>query len=67
MGFIPQELRTDHGAEYTSEDMRRVGREIGMNIVLAPPATGSMKGIVEQSFHQFQELVRSAAGGRESL
>lgn len=63
MGFIPQELRTDHGAEYTSEDMRRVGREIGMNIVLAPPATGSMKGIVEQSFHQFQELVRSAAGG----
>ena len=63
MGFIPQELRTDHGSEYTSEDMRRVGREIGMNIVLAPPATGSMKGIVEQSFHQFQELVRSAAGG----
>ena len=63
MGFIPQELRTDHGAEYTSEDMRRVGREIGMNIVLAPPATGSMKGLVEQSFHQFQELVRSAAGG----
>ena len=51
MGFIPQELRTDHGAEYTSEDMRRVGREIGMNIVLAPPATGSMKGLVEQSFH----------------
>ena len=63
MGFIPQELRTDHGAEYTSEDMRRVGREIGMNIVLAPQATGSMKGLVEQSFHQFQELVRSAAGG----
>lgn len=63
MGFIPQELRTDHGAEYTSEDMRRVGREIGMNIVLAPPATGSMKGLVEQSFHQFQELMRSAAGG----
>lgn len=24
MGFIPQELRTDHGAEYTSEDMRRI-------------------------------------------
>lgn len=63
MGFIPQELRTDHGAEYTSEDMRRVGREIGMNIVLAPPATGSMKGLVEQSFHQFQELVRGAAAG----
>lgn len=63
MGFIPQELRTDHGAEYTSEDMRRVGREIGMNIVLAPPATGSMKGLVEQSFHQFQEILRGAASG----
>ena len=63
MEFIPQELRTDHGAEYTSEDMRRVGREIGMNIVLAPPATGSMKGLVEQSFHQFQELIRGAANG----
>jgi len=60
---MPQELRTDHGSEYTSEDMRRVGREIGMNIVLAPPATGSLKGLVEQSFHQFQEILRSAASG----
>ena len=62
-GFIPLELRTDHGAEYTSEDVRRIGREIGMNITLVPPATGSMKGLVEQAFHQFQEIMRGAAGG----
>ena len=63
-GFVPMELRTDQGAEYTSGDMRRIGREIGMNITLVAPGTGSLKGLVEQAFHQFQELLRGAAAGK---
>lgn len=62
-GFVPMELRTDHGAEYTSSDIRRIGREIGMNLSLVAPGTGSLKGLVEQAFHQFQELLRGAAAG----
>lgn len=62
-GFVPMELRTDQGAEYTSEDIRRIGRETGMNISLVAPGTGSLKGLVEQAFHQFQEMLRGAAGG----
>lgn len=63
VGFIPQELRVDHGSEYTSAELRRVHAELGMNINLVAPATGSLKGLVEQSFHQFQEYLRGAGAG----
>ena len=62
-GFLPSELRTDHGAEYTSSDVRRLGRETGINLSLVAPGTGSLKGLVEQAFHQFQEKLRGSAEG----
>ena len=61
-GFIPGEIRADHGSEYTSEDVRRIGRETGMNISLVAPGTGSLKGLVEQTFHQFQERLGASGG-----
>lgn len=62
-GFLPNEIRTDHGSEYTSSDIRRINTEIGMNISLVAPATGSLKGLVEQAFHQFHEIIRGSAQG----
>lgn len=55
---LPLRLRSDNGAEYISYEMERICNEIGINAELAPPGTGSYKGIVEQSFHQFQNGLR---------
>ena len=62
-GFLPGEIRSDHGAEYTSSDVERIVRETGINLTLVPPGTGSLKGLVEQSFHQFQTMLGSVSGG----
>lgn len=61
--FLPAEVRVDQGAEYVSKDFRRMGKELGFSIVLVPPGAGSLKGLVEQSFHQFQEFLRTEAKG----
>lgn len=56
--FVPQSIRVDHGSEYISKALRRFGQETGIDITLVPPGMGSMKGIVESSFHQFQSKLR---------
>lgn len=61
--FLPAEVRVDQGSEYISKSFRRMGKELGISIVLVTPGTGSLKGIVEQSFHQFQELLRTESKG----
>lgn len=61
--FLPAEVRVDQGSEYVSKAFRRMGKELGISIVLVAPGTGSLKGIVEQSFHQFQELLRTESRG----
>ena len=61
--FLPAEVRVDQGSEYISKAFRRMGKELGISIVLVTPGTGSLKGIVEQSFHQFQELLRTESKG----
>ncbi len=50
-GYLPARLRTDYGAEYLSKEMARVCAELGINHELVPPATGSLKGLVEGTFH----------------
>lgn len=62
--FLPSEIQTDQGSEYISKDMRRIGKELGITINLSPPAMGSLKGVVEQSFHQFQEMMRGTLSGK---
>ena len=59
--FLPEEIRVDHGAEYVSNEFRRVARELGITVTFCEPGMGSQKGLVEQRFHQFQELLRSEA------
>lgn len=50
--IIPQRLRSDYGSEYISYNMERIGKELGIQMELAPPGTGSLKGQIEQLFHQ---------------
>lgn len=52
--IIPRRARVDRGAEFRSDRLSAIFREIGIERNLVSPASGSMKGIVEQEFRQMQ-------------
>lgn len=52
--IIPRRARVDRGAEFRSDRLSAIFREIGIERHLVSPASGSMKGIVEQEFRQIQ-------------
>lgn len=56
-GIVPTSIRVDQGSEWVSKDIRRFGREAGINIMIVAPGSGSLKGLVENSFHVYQEEV----------
>ncbi len=53
-GIIPAVIRTDRGADFKGNDFRNVCMKVGIERNLEPPATGSMKGIIENSFKNIQ-------------
>lgn len=57
--FVPEELWCDRGAEYKSAGFAEICNRLGIEFKLQSGAMGSMKGMVEQAFHQFQESFRS--------
>ena len=61
--IIPDAIRCDQGSEWVSDNIRRFGKELGINVIIVPPAMGSYKGIVESSFRSFQKKLRNE--GRE--
>ncbi len=58
--FIPHEIRCDRGAEVRSDVFGKICNRLGITRTLEPPAMGSMKGLVEQSFHQLNASIRTA-------
>ena len=59
-GILPDRIRVDHGAEWVSNEVRRLCGELGISIEIVSPATGSDKGLVENSFHVYQKRIRSS-------
>lgn len=51
--ILPRKIRVDRGAEFRSDKLEKILNDLGIIRSLNPGATGSFKGIVEQSFHQF--------------
>lgn len=51
-GFKPAAIRTDRGSEDISKEFSRVCAELHIEKHTAPPATGSLKGLVERFFHE---------------
>ena len=51
--FLPHRLRSDYGSEYISYELERICNELNIQKENVSPGTGSLKGLVEQSFHQF--------------
>lgn len=56
--FIPEEIRSDQGSEYGSDQFERICQSLNIRRSLAPPAMGSYKGAVERSFGSLMALLR---------
>lgn len=52
--IIPRRMRVDRGADFRSDKLKQILNQIGIERLLEPAATGSLKGIVEQEFRQIQ-------------
>lgn len=63
INIIPNKIRSDRGSEYRSKEAKRIFRELGITLDLEPPAMGSMKGQVEQLFHQYQTVQNDVLEG----
>lgn len=50
--IIPNHVRVDRGAEFRGKEFDRICDELGIDRILVTPGSGSLKGVVEQSFHQ---------------
>ena len=50
--ILPRRLRVDRGPEFLSKEFDRICNELGIEKQILPGGSGSLKGIVEQSFHQ---------------
>lgn len=53
--IIPKRVRVDRGAEFKGKQFERICDELDIERIIVPAATGSMKGVVEQSFHQMHQ------------
>ena len=51
-GYLPYCIRSDYGSEYLSHAFTDICNALNIRKELVPPATGSLKGLVEQCFHQ---------------
>ena len=48
----PRRIRVDRGSEFKSKEFRRICNELVIELQIVSGASGSLKGVVEQSFHQ---------------
>lgn len=55
-GFIPRSVRADRGSEYRSNEAKRIFNELNVSLELVPGGSGSLKGTVEQLFHQLHSV-----------
>lgn len=62
--ILPLRLRSDYGAEYISHAMDTICCKLGVAKELVSPATGSLKGQVEQVFHQIHAAQNSLLEGK---
>lgn len=53
-GYLPHRILSDRGAEYMSKEAKRICNELNITLEPVPAGTGSLKGSVEQWFHQLQ-------------
>lgn len=62
-GIIPARIRCDQGSDFKGEDIYKVCQQLNIERNLEPVATGSMKSLIENSFHLIQQQQRSVFEG----
>ena len=56
--FIPHEIRCDRGSDFASGQFEKMCSELNIIRTIEHGAMGSMKGLIERSFGQFQSGIR---------
>lgn len=64
INVLPNRLRSDRSSEYRSKEVKRICNELNITLELVPPAMGSLKGQVEQLFHQYHSVQNDLLEGR---
>lgn len=64
INVLPNRLRSDRGSEYRSKEVKRICNELNITLELVPPAMGSLKGQVEQLFHQYHSVQNDLLEGK---
>lgn len=54
----PETAYLDRGPEMKADDTISMFRKLGITLSSEPPATGSMKGMIERSYRTFMETIR---------
>lgn len=62
--IIPRSIRVDRGSEYRSKEAKRIFNELNINLELVPGGSGSLKGTVEQLFHQLHSVQNPLLEGK---
>lgn len=57
--FVPTVIRCDRGSDFKSDKFEEVCRQLGISRQLCTGATGSMKGLIEQSFRSFHNMFKA--------
>lgn len=58
--FIPNRIRVDRGSDFVSKEAERIFNELNITREIVTGATGSMKGIIEQLWHQIHSAQNSS-------
>lgn len=58
--FIPNRIRVDRGGDFISKEAERIFNELNITREIVTGATGSMKGIIEQLWHQIHSAQNSS-------
>lgn len=58
-GIIPEQMRVDRGSEYRCHHFAEICSRMKIEANLMPAGMGSMKGLVEGKFHEFQTTWRA--------
>ena len=66
-GYLPNRILSDRGSEYMSKEAKRLCNELGITLEPVSAGTGSLKGSVEQWFHQFHSNQNAVLEGHGQI
>ena len=66
-GFKPARIRYDRGSDYISDEENRILNELNITGEMVPPASGSLKGVVERLFEDAEGKLRELLANKGGI